>query len=494
MVGSLILSAVLLLGTDPPADPARDAQTYKKLGDEHVAKDEVRQAADAYEQALALGRTQFSAAECVRMAVVLSWDDRLKPAIRELNLVLQRDPANLAARVELARVYSWDGQIARAVDEADTVLMIAPHDSETLLVKANALEWDDRFNEAIPIYRQVIESDGDFSARVGLASATLYKGDRAEAKRLAKRLTASDDREKRQLQRLSDALAREMRPRMQIGYDYYSDSDENHFSRYSVRYGVGVGNQDFAISLGRADIGDGSHADDASLEADFHAAGPVGMATGIGVSRLLTAGGTAQFPIGHVRLHSHFSRTHISGGLSSEILNETSTLVENHVRRLGAGVDFSQKLSPRWSVGGAFTRMRFSDTNSANDAQARTEFALMLIPRIALGYQVRFADYARQSGSGFFDPSDFVSHRVSAALDLENRRFLAFVQIYGGHQKFVRNAFRTSEWAKGGRMSLGWKATPKFTIEVIASAGDFATGSVSGFRYFTAGSRVGYRF
>jgi tetratricopeptide (TPR) repeat protein len=494
MVGSLILSAVLLLGSDPPADPVRDAQSYKKLGDEHVAKDEVRQAADAYEQALSLGRAEFSAAECIRMAVVLSWDDRLKQAIRELNLVLQRDPANLAARIQLARIYSWDGQIARAVDEADTVLMIAPRDSETLLVKANALEWDDRFDEAIPIYKQVIESDGDFSARVGLASSMLYKGDRAEAARLAKRLKASDDREKRQLQRLSDAIAREIRPRMQLGYDYYSDSDQNHFSRYSARYGVGVGNQDFAISLGRTDIDDGSHADDASFEADFHAAGPLGLAAGIGVSRLQGTDGTAQFPIGHVRLHSRFSRTFVSGTLSSEILNETSTLVANHVRRLSAVAEISQKLTPRWSVGGAFTRMRFSDTNSANDGHARAEFALILIPRITLGYQARFADYARQSGSGFFDPSELVSHRVSAALDFENRGFLAFVQVYGGHQRFVRNAFQTSEWAKGGRISLGWKATPKFTIEVTASAGDFATGSVSGFRYFTAGSRVGYRF
>jgi len=361
-------------------------------------------------------------------------------------------------------------------------------------VKANALEWDDRFNEAIPIYRLVIESDGDFSARVGLASSMFYKGQRAEAQRMAKRLTASDDREKRQLQRLSDAIAREMRPRVQFGYDFYSDSDDNRFSRYSARYGVGIGNQDFAVQLGRTEIGNGSQADDLSLEADFHAAGPLGVAASIGVSRLQAAGDTSQFPIGHLQVHNRFARTFVSGAVSSEILGETPELVTNHVRRLTAGMELSQKITPRWSVGGAYTRMRFSDTNSANDAQARAEFALLTIPRVALGYQVRYADYARQSGTGFFDPSDLVSHRVSASLDLENRRFLAFIQIYGGHQKFVRNTYRTSEWAKGGRLSLGWKVTPKFTIEMTASAGDFATGSVSGFRYFTAGSRLGYRF
>ena len=47
----------------------------------------------------------------IRMAVIISWDDRLKTAIRELKLVLNRDPANLDARVQLARVYSWNGQI-----------------------------------------------------------------------------------------------------------------------------------------------------------------------------------------------------------------------------------------------------------------------------------------------------------------------------------------------------------------------------------------------
>ena len=91
--------------------------------------------------------------------------------------------------------------------------------------------------------------------------------------------------------------------------------------------------------------------------------------------------------------------------------------------------------------------MHFSDDNGAIDAQARTVFAVVLAPSIKLGYQGRFADYALQSGSGYFDPSDLVSHRVSAAVDLEGRQGFAFVQLVGGHQEFTRNAFHTSEWA-----------------------------------------------
>jgi Flp pilus assembly protein TadD len=494
MVGSFLLSALLMLGAADPVPEPKDAVSYKKLGDEHVAKDEVRKAADAYEQALVLGRAEFTADECVRMAVVLSWDDRLKSAIRELSLVLARDPGNLTAKVQLARIYAWDGQLTRAVDEADTVLMVAPNDPETLLVKANALEWDDRFNEAISIYRRIIERNDDFYARIGLVSSTLYKGDRADALSMARTLKASNPREERALGRLSDAIDRETRPRMQAGYDFYSDSDENHFGRYSARYGFTVGNQDLAVNLGRTQIDGGMHADDAGFEADFNAPGRLGLAAGIGVSRLDDGAGVVHFPTGHLRLHGRFFRTLISANASSEMLNETSQLIANHVRRLSAGGELAQKITPRWSVAGGYTRMNFSDDNRANDAQARTEFAVVLAPRITLGYQARFADYAFQSGSGFFDPSDLVSHRVSAAVDLEGRKVFAFVQIFGGHQEFTRNAFHTSEWAKGGRATFGFKANEKFTIEVNTTAGDFVTGSVTGFGYFTAGSRVSYRF
>jgi Tetratricopeptide repeat len=475
------------------ADPVKEAETLKKLGDEHVAKDEVRQAADAYQQALSLGRNQFTADECVRMAVVLSWDDRLSTAIRELRFVIERDPSNQNARIQLARIYSWDGQFTRAVGIADSVLAESPNNQETLLVKANALEWDDRFDEAIPIYRGLVGRDGDFDARIGLASSLLYKGDRAAAYREAKTLTAVDARQKRQLQRLAEAIARETRPRMEIGYDFYSDSDENHDGRYWARYAVGVGNHDFSVNLGRRDANGGFRSDDASFQADFNATGALGVAAGLGVTRL-NSGDTAQFPTGFLQLHGRLHRTSISGVASSEILSETSQLIANHVRRLSAGGEISYKLAPLWSVSGAYSRFRFSDENEANDAQVRTEVAVRLAPRIAFGYQLRFLDYDTQSGSGYFDPDNFVSHRFSGSIDLDRRKFFVFAQLYGGHQEFVRHDFRTSEWVKGGRATFGIRFSPKLTVAVNAAGGDFSTGSVSGYRYFTAGTRVSYRF
>ena len=487
------LPTVAMAGTAPETAVSMDADSYKKLGDEHIAKDEVSPAAEAYEHALSMDRGRFTADERIRMAVYISWDDRLKSAIRELQLVLEKDPANQVARVHLARIYSWDGQLERAVSVANGILAESPDHKESLLVKADALEWSDRFNEAIPIYQRIIERDGDFDAEIGLTSALLYKGDRAGAQRRVKTLTASDPRQQRQLQKLSDAIDSETRPRAEVGYTFYSDSDRNQFGRYTGRYGFVIGNQDIEVNVGRTDSDGGTRSDDVSFQVDFNAPGPVGVAVGLGVTRL-KAGATAQFPTGHLRLHGRFARTALSSTASSEILNETSTLIGNHVRKIGAGLDVSQRINLRWTVAGAYGHSRFSDSNYANDAQLRTEYSVSIAPRIALGYQVRFLDFARQSGHGFFDPNNLVSHRLSGSIFLERRRFFTFLQIYGGHQSFTRNAFATSEWVKGGKASFGFKPSSKLTLELNGVGGDFATGSVSGFRYFTLGSTVSYRF
>jgi tetratricopeptide (TPR) repeat protein len=482
-----------LQAAEPQADPVKEAQSLKKLGDDYASRDEVRAASDAYEQALSLARNHFSPDECVRMAVILSWDDRLSAAIRELRLVLERDPENRNARIHLARIYSWDGQLTRAVSIADSLLSDSPDDKETLLVKANALEWDDRFNDAIPVYEGIIRRDGDFDARVGLASSLLYNGNRAEAQRQAQTLVATDARQRRQLERLSDSIDREMKPRMEIGYDYYSDSDENHYGRYSARYSLAAGNHDFAVNLGRTGAGDTTSADDLTFHADINASAVLGFAGGIGVTRLHSTD-DAQFPTGYLRLHGHSRKTLFRATMSSEVLAETSQLIANHIRRLSAGGEITQKFTASWSVSGAYNRMRFSDVNQANDAQLRAEYTTRQAPRVGLAYQLRFLDYDRQSANGYFDPDNFLSHRFSASINVERRSYFTFVQVYGGHQRFERFGYRTSEWVKGVRGSFGFNISKDAAISVNIAAGDSSTGSVTGYGYFTAGTRLSYRF
>jgi tetratricopeptide (TPR) repeat protein len=113
----LIIVLALLLPTPSPAQTVEELQKslaatpdrstqgrlYKQLGDALVAQDNLDQAADAYVKALAATPESFSASERVRMAIYLSWADRLPESEAELRRILNQDPKNIPARTHLAR-------------------------------------------------------------------------------------------------------------------------------------------------------------------------------------------------------------------------------------------------------------------------------------------------------------------------------------------------------------------------------------------------------
>src|SRR5688572_5581180 len=83
------------------ADPANQAKLQKQLGDAWMAEDNLDRAAEAYMKALATGRENFSPSERLRMAIYLSWADRLTDSEVELRHLLRQDPRNVAARTHL---------------------------------------------------------------------------------------------------------------------------------------------------------------------------------------------------------------------------------------------------------------------------------------------------------------------------------------------------------------------------------------------------------
>ena len=74
------------------SDAITKAGLYKRLGDLLVEQDNLEQAADAFSQALALGRNSFSPRERLQMAIYLSWADRWTESKDELQKLLTEDP------------------------------------------------------------------------------------------------------------------------------------------------------------------------------------------------------------------------------------------------------------------------------------------------------------------------------------------------------------------------------------------------------------------
>jgi len=483
-------------GTPANASNLEKAQSYKQLGDRYISEDAINSAADAYQRALSLGRDQFTREDRTQMAVYLSWDNRLQPAIRELKLVLAKDPAYLSARVHLARTYGWLGDLKRSIVEADAVLAMQPGQKEALLIKANALEWGGQYDEAIPIYEGLIEADGGFDAHAGLSSSLLYKGDRAAAARQARNLIAETPSQKRKLRSLNESIDSEIKPRIGVRYNRYADEDHNLFDRYSARYNMPIGNQEFTMDLGHTEsrgIGRSARADEFSLQSQFLHDGPVGFGGAFGLSRL-HSDSAAQYATGQIRIDGRMPHTTLAFTMGSTMLTDTAELIDNRIRKTSAGIAVSQRIHERLLLSGAYGHMRFSDGNDANDVQMQSEFRLSLAPRVVLGYRGRFLDFERQSRSGFFDPNNYVSHRLYSGLYLKQSKFYLDFEVYYGHQDFRRYGERTKDWIAGGSGSIGITPLRGLVLEVNASGGDFAAGTVSGFRYFTLGSYISYRF
>lgn len=486
----------LLKSAQIAPDKKIQAKLYKQLGDKLVAEDQIEQAADAFSKALASGREGFSSTERVRMAIYLSWADRLKESRQELDGVLAQDSKNIAARSHLARVLSWSGDLSEAVTQADLVLKDHPEHKEALLVKADALQWQGRYLEAIPIYQKLVTGDGDFDARVGLSRSLLAVGNHTGSIENRNSLRPGNARQERELAKLTEAMDQEIRPTMEARYNYYRDSDENRLNRYALAGNFVFDNHKFGLNFRHTDASDptrDNRAEDLLFKLYSRLTDRFAAGAAIGFSQL-TDRHTSNFPTGHLRVDARLFAGAAGVNVTREVLSDTAELIENRIRMTNVGLYLSQPLTERFSVYGGYNYKSFSDGNHANDLQLVSQYALYLAPRIVIGHRFRLLDYHKQSQSGFFDPNNYIANRAFTSVYYENKRLYTYLEGYVGYQTFRRNQVATDSIIHGGAASLGVKPIANLAVEVNVEGGNFAAGSTAGFNYFIIGPRVLYRF
>lgn len=477
-------------------DHSDQARLYGQLGDAWVAQDNLDQGAAAYLNALAADRDSFSPAERLRMAIQISWADRLAESEAELRHLLALDSKNTGARTHLARVLSWSGDLQEAIEETEAVLRDAPGHKEALLVRADALQWQGRYLDALPIYRSVIGRDGDFDAQVGLARSLLGIGDRLGAMKNLSALKPLNAREKREVARLEEAVLRGTRPALEARYNYYSDSDRNRLDRYGLAGNSWIGNQKYGLDYRHTEARDRTRrnrAEDFLLTLDSRITDRISAGAGLGFTQLADRH-TSTFPAGHLRLDARLFRGSAGVTVARESLTDTAELIDNRIRATHVGLSITQPLTDRFSVHAGYRYRSFSDGNHANEIQLVSQYALALAPRITIGHRFRLLDFHTQSGNGYFDPNDYLANRAFSSLYYENRFFYTYLEGYLGYQTFRRNGVAGDDFIHGGSGSVGVKPFPGLAIEVNAEGGNFAAGATSGFNYFIIGPRVIYKF
>lgn len=478
----------------PAAEDKVSALGRKAAGDEAAARGDYGKAADAYAEALGIARAAFSLDERTSMAVTMSWGGKIAESIGELRAVLAEDPSKRRARVHLSKALSWEGRTADAVAEADKVLAESPSDRDALLAKADALRYRGDNRRAIPLYKAVLAGGDDFDARLGLAHAELADGDFAAARAAGALLAPRYPYQEAGKKELDAALARGARPTtLSAGYSYYRDSDRNRVNRYTLSAARRLGLWTLDLGYRHVEADDPTRderADALSLSVGTRLADRLGIGAGIGAARTGRVDAD-DFVTGHVRAELRALGGAIGAAASREVFTDTAQLIENRIRLTHLTGYADTPLPGRITLSARYSYKDYSDSNASHDWQGSLKYAFRLKnPAIGAGYRIRFLDFDRESGSGYFDPSEFLSHAAFVTFYYEKERFRAYLEPYGGYQSFRRFGSRTNSWFGGGSGVLGYRISPMLTLEATGEGGDYAGGTAAGFSYYMVGGRL----
>jgi tetratricopeptide (TPR) repeat protein len=472
-------------------DEKEKALSRKKLGDFYASQGDYKRAAEEFVKALSQGASLFTRQERLRMAISISWADRMDDAGQVLRSILAEDPKDRDARVELAKVLSWSDRLNEAAAEADRVLNDHPADQQALLVKANVLRWQGNPKASVPLYEKVLAPGENFDARIGLAHAYLDIGQKETAQEIGETLKPGSPVQAKELAKFSDALCGVRASSLGLRYSYYNDSDDNRVQRTALSYGFWAGRWETAITYQRTDAKDPARHDKADdlLITTHGQAGGLGMGAGVGIVR--PEGGAGGILAGQVRADAGMDWGTVSVGASREVLLDTAQLIENGIVRTSGTLGLSEILSPRLTLSEGYTRSGYSDSNDADDLRLGARYAVMLAPlKIATGYRFRYWSFRRQSGSGYFDPEGFRSHQVFVSFYAERNGLYAYLEPYTGYQSFTRYDERSGHTFFGMSGSAGWTMKKCTSFEINGEGGNYAGGTAAGFNYSLIGFRL----
>ncbi len=476
---------------NPEKSKSEEARERKKRGDEFASQEDNKRAADEYEQALSLDASVFTEEERLPMAMVISWAGRHEESIHVLRAILAGDPSNNKARLFLAKVLSWSGKLNEAQAEVDTVLKADPEDQEALLVKANILRWRGDAGTSILVYERVLAKGESFDARLGLAYAYLDAGKKDKARAIGKTLQPASGDQRKELAKFSEALSAATSSHVGLQASYYRDSDDNTVKRSGLLYGFWAGNWESEFGYWLIEAKDPLRhewAENISITGRRHD-GRLSGGAGAGISS--TDGGTRNDLVGQANADISMGWWAFGMKGSREVLLDTAELIQNRIRRTAGTVTLSETASPRWTFAESYTRAGYSDSNDLDDLGASARFAVLTAPvRMATGYRFRYWNFRRQSGSGYFDPEDFISHQIFVSLSAESEGLYASLEPYTGYQSFKRYGETTGNYFAGFSVSAGWTGKKNTSGELTAEGGNYAIGSTAGFNYYQVGFRL----
>jgi len=468
-------------------DNKEEALLRGKLGDYYASREDYKKASDEYIKALALDPSGFNEQQRLHMALMVSWADRLDEATDILRSILADDPEFMDARIELAKVLSWSDNLREAEVEADAVLKDHPENQEALTIKANVLRWRGDAATSIPFYKKALAQGESVDARIGLTYAYLATGETDKARAESKTLKPVYEYQAKELEKLSAALCEAEASQASIQYSYYRDSDDNRVNRVGLTYGFHAGILETELAYRWTDAQDPERhekADQLRISAHTRA----GDLTAGAAAGMTFEGWTSAVLEGQVNVEKRMGWWSAGVMLSRDALTDTAQLIQNRIRKTSGTVSLSETASPRITLTENYIYSGYSDNNDSNDLRLGARYAIPFAPlKISAGYQFRYWNFKRQSGSGYFDPNDFVSNLASVSLYAEKMDIYAYLEPFIGYESFTRYGAKSAKGVFGVSGSAGLRMQKCRSLEINFEGGNYAGGSTAGFNYYQIG-------
>ncbi|MDP3464434.1 MAG: tetratricopeptide repeat protein [Sulfuricurvum sp.] len=479
----------------------------KREADSLIAQDKIDEALIRYEEALKSDPTVLSVAEKIQLARYYSWVDKLDEGIVHLKQLREEHPDNSEVKTLLARFLSWKNNPKEAMRLSDEVLQSDPLNSEALHVKADLLAWNSNASDSLEYYQKALERGDNFDVRLGYAYAQLSVGELDKAISERSKLTPRFPYQTTNLAKLDDAIFKAKRgelPTVQSGnsidlpaLSYYHDSDGNIVKTIRTTYNFNVNNfsGDVSYRHGSASNGALSNRFD-SISTNVGTALYSSLRAHAGVGYVIDrSNSTNNTMTGHVGVNYYRGDWEAGAVLYREALLDTAQLIDNAISMNGGEVHLSKALEGHNAIYGSYAHRSYSDDNDANDLRVGIKHVFDLTnPRVTVGYAIRYLDFERQSGGGYFDPDNFISHQLFAGLEYREGKSTYYLDPYAGFQSFDRYGASSNDFYGGGSIRWRYQFTPKLYSEMNAETGNYALDQAAGYNYYMMGARLNIAF
>jgi tetratricopeptide (TPR) repeat protein len=455
-----------------------------------------------------------------RLALLLSWNDRLDEAIAVYGAILAENPHDEEAKRERAKVYAWAGRVKESEAAYRELLAARPGDPELQIRYAEVLSWDGQYEEARELYldlvarneraadasvglgnvalwegdlddaerwyrRALVESPGNVTARVGLARVLHARGLTEAATREldAIQKDAPNDREARRLRsqieattrssasasftRLIDTDDNDLRigrlwgtwfldPQSSLTFTYLRHEPTSNCTLIDLCLGPGSG----LPALGERFT---NNADTLLAAYDGRVTDKVGVRGSLGgLKRSFFSGDSAADVIGGAGVRLYPTQDLVYGfDLGREAILDTALLVENEIDFTNLGGNVVWGFAPQWSLRANAVASWISDGNQRLSAYGWVGWRVPVArPRATVAFSTRALAYDENPGSGYFSPESLWTNLLDASVGDEFlRRHLYYsvnVQLAVQKIRLFTEPGSTDSGDRGWDSVFGW--------------------------------------